>query len=52
MTHNDLLLEIVCYKELTNSVYIWHKVLGMFQITGYAKQCSVYSFCWKEKQLV
>jgi hypothetical protein len=36
MTHNDLLLEIVCYKELTNSVYIWHKVLGMFQITGYA----------------
>jgi hypothetical protein len=41
MTHNDLLLEIVCYKELSNGVHIWHKVLGMFQITGYEKQCNV-----------
>jgi hypothetical protein len=41
MIHNDLILEIVCYKELSNSVHIRHKVLGIFQITGYEKQCSV-----------
>jgi hypothetical protein len=35
MTHNDLLLEIVCYKELSNGVHIWHKVLVYFYFFEY-----------------